>query len=805
MLKRSHRPYWNLLAAAISIAVVTRLFTFKQMVPLEVINPRLMIQTGDAAKFLAFSPDGRHLVTASSDRAQVRDLSGGTVRANLEGHQGPIRGLAVDEGLAMTGSEDGTVRLWDLAAAVPVRVFTPHRDITAVALRKGVAAFGTRDGEVEVWSTEGEKLQSWREHLGLVTALAFHPQDGRLASAGQDGTVKLHSLPDGRLTANFKLYREEVTALAFRPDGLLAAGGSETIKIWNVDTGRVHDTLNPGEAVRSLGFGPDNLLLWADYGGQAEVRRLTSHQRLFEIKDSTGGAAISPAGGTLAVASGHDVDLYDLRTGRVTGAVRGQPRMRSVQFAADGGTLVAAAEGSVHLWDLQSGQPTTLALADIKGSLGVRPDGLEAAVPTGSSRVSLVNLHEPDQMREIDLGYGPISSTQYSSDGKFLIVETALDVRVFAEEKPLPFRLTRTEFQPSASLGKARLVDTVNGLKVKWVDLKTGKHTAVSIQNAVTSAAVSPDDRFLAFIHLLPGSAPRLQLRSLPEGKQLLNVDSSSDSVSGWKCQFSPDGGWLAARLGGETVVVDRVHLREAFRLPAAEFQFSPDSKCLAVFDGGVLSLRDLATQKQKVVDGQFGGLLQSLSFSPDGRVLAAANPWWTKLYDLRKNRQIATLLVLQPGDEWVVVTPEGLFDGTDEALRRMVWRMGTQTYSLSQFAEVYQVNSLLPRLLAGEALRPRPLVLHPPPIVRIVTPIHEQIVTQSMLEVAVLAEDQGGGVGPIHLKVDGVPMGAGKHRGNKQIFQLSLPSGRHRLQATATDLAGTMHATGDDIMVVRP
>jgi WD40 repeat protein len=98
-------------------------------------------------------------------------------------------------------------------------------------------AAGSAGGAVRLWSTASSRLQRSfpRAHQGRVNSLAFAPNDRLLASAGEDGQVKLWDLHSRRAPRVLGGHAGPVHSVAFSPDGrrVLSAGADGVIRVWS--------------------------------------------------------------------------------------------------------------------------------------------------------------------------------------------------------------------------------------------------------------------------------------------------------------------------------------------------------------------------------------------------------------------------------------------------------------------------------------------------------------------------------------------------------------------------------------------
>ncbi|MBC7965635.1 MAG: WD40 repeat domain-containing protein, partial [Fuerstia sp.] len=169
-----------------------------------------------AVMMATFAAEDGRVVTASSDQtAKLWDAVTGAELQTFNQHTGPLYCLAVsaDGRTLVTGAQDNTVRVWDLPLSHPIRRVsaTPvpalptallrvghTSDVLATAYRNDGTSFATADatGHIVVWSPDlDQPLARLQAHSGKVTALVLPNNDQRLASAGDDGIIRVWQLP----------------------------------------------------------------------------------------------------------------------------------------------------------------------------------------------------------------------------------------------------------------------------------------------------------------------------------------------------------------------------------------------------------------------------------------------------------------------------------------------------------------------------------------------------------------------------------------------------------------------------------
>jgi Tol biopolymer transport system component len=213
-------------------------------------------------------------------------------------------------------------------------------------------------------------------HGGAVEGVAFAPDGKTLATASQDGTVRLWNVTTGtqigeplpgEMSGNNTARLFDVD---FSPDGkLLATAGVLGTRVWDLSTRRRIAAF--GDGSWDVEFSPDGkLLAAAEHGSSTEVfyvrdlkrkaQQLGGHRNAPDTSPNVFAVAFSPDGKLLATAAGdRTVILWNI-TGNgfhvppLTGHTHS---IRDVDFSSDGRLLVTASEdGTIRRWNIESGK-----------------------------------------------------------------------------------------------------------------------------------------------------------------------------------------------------------------------------------------------------------------------------------------------------------------------------------------------------------------------------------------------------------------------------------------------------------------
>ena len=177
------------------------------------------------------------LTPASKDRGRLP-----TKPRVLEGEGGEVNSVSVsaDGSRAVSGSEDGVVRVWDLETGACTAELEGHRDIVlSVSVSPNGANVVSADafGTVLVWELDRNVYYELKSHDDWVRSVSVSADGSRAVSGGDDGVVRVWDLETGACTAELKGYG--VLGVSVSADGSRAVSGSEdgVVRVWDLETG----------------------------------------------------------------------------------------------------------------------------------------------------------------------------------------------------------------------------------------------------------------------------------------------------------------------------------------------------------------------------------------------------------------------------------------------------------------------------------------------------------------------------------------------------------------------------------------
>jgi Tol biopolymer transport system component len=252
---------------------------------------------------VAFSPDGKTVVSAGSDKlVKVWDAESGKEVQQFRGHDGRVFRVAFspDGKTIASCGEENLVRIWEVESGKELHVLKGDKHSVTWATYSPDGKFlasGGVDGIVRLWDPqEGKEVRRITVGDGIVDALGFSP-DSRTIAVGRD-MVRLFNVEDGKEIRKLGEGGGRANHVLYSPDGKLLAAclglQGERVQIWDVGTGKERRAL-PGN-VWGIAFSPNGHLV-ATGGSYSSDHRV----RIFET--FTGKEVISLSSHTQGVPS----------------------------------------------------------------------------------------------------------------------------------------------------------------------------------------------------------------------------------------------------------------------------------------------------------------------------------------------------------------------------------------------------------------------------------------------------------------------------------------------------------------------
>ena len=660
-------------------------------------------------------------------RALFHTATASVVHSALH-HDGPVAavGFSDDGTRVVTGSADGTARVWDAASGAPLTPPLRHpQAVTEARLRGDGARVLTISDDHTAWIWEvsaNPPPPIALHHADRINAASFSADGELVLTASDDRTARLWSARTGQPVSPPLVHAARVTGAELSRDGARIAttvGENQGAGLWNAKTGARIAALEEDPITGSSPIGTIHVSLATSAVFSPDGRRLvtTGTDNLALLWDAATGkviapmmrhdewvmsAAFSPDGARIATVdrAGH-VRLWDAASGAAAKiAIDGSSVVR-VAYSADGTRILGACEDKlVRIWDAASG--TLVSAIELEAGI------MDAAITRDGARVATASFDGVARiwdvrpvMRVLDTAQRTYDAA-YSPDGsRIATTESSGGLRLWSASG----QLLAERLPP---LGATELVFDRAGRQLAIV----GLDGTVEVGDAATAVTRpfhrvqgrnptgGPDSPDRVIGHLPPRGA------FSPDGRRFATIAGERiariwDIASGEPAtpplrhdgavlmvRFSPDGSRVVTAGEDATARVwdaaTGAPIGAPLGHPAGTWvtaaMYSPDGRRIVTLcTDNLVRLWDAASGRVQTVMSGHAGYIIAAAFSPDGALLLTnSDDNSARIWDLATGR--LALPPLEHGDQvgGAAFSPEGARVVTTSGKLAQVWDLRT-------------------------------------------------------------------------------------------------------------------------------
>lgn len=268
---------------------------------------------GHQGDVLSLTITENKIISGSQDKTiKIWDLNTAKLLHTLSGHNSGIYSLAVSNNRLVSSSADRTIKIWDLNSnELMVTLLGHNSHVYSLSASNDKFASASLDKTIKIWDFETKKIYKIIQ-TGESSALSICIYNDKLIGGLGDGTIKIWEINSGRLLTSYQENNESITSVCVSNGVIISGSKDKTIRIWDLETLELINTL---------------------YGHKAPVWTVTVD--------------------TGIIISGSDdktVKLWNLGNGSLIETLKGHTDWVSCVAARESSILSASGDSTINIW-----------------------------------------------------------------------------------------------------------------------------------------------------------------------------------------------------------------------------------------------------------------------------------------------------------------------------------------------------------------------------------------------------------------------------------------------------------------------
>ena len=293
---------------------------------------------------------------------------------------------------------------------------------------------GSGDGTIKIWDFKtGNELKTITGHNGSISAVAITPDGKYIVSSSEDKTIKIWYLSTGKIVRTLTGHEDRLYGIAISSDGkkVVSSSGDNTVRCWNLETGQ--ELWTTKQSVRSK------------FIATLDCQSVIFHSmQIFKILDLQTGKVIQTINGynsensficrmetnkafdyiVYALTENNTLKVFDLNTGEEKSTLKGHKCTLNMVFTItpDGRQIISGSfkDQMIKIWDLETGEELRTLTQNNReiSAIAITPDGKSVVTGSWDMTIKIWDLHSTEQQPKFPGHDDAVSAVAISPDGR---------------------------------------------------------------------------------------------------------------------------------------------------------------------------------------------------------------------------------------------------------------------------------------------------------------------------------------------------------------------------------------------------